>query len=250
VTPKTVYRILALKGWFVHQRSVTPRPRARGLVSLADRSNDRWATDVTHVFCGRDGWAHLAVVLDCHDRELSFAKTQSSRQVVDLSEKSKPIAGARFGSTVKRVRAFRGRVGRAGGPRGPSGNPPRQWSIPVRPSGPLPSARGPGGSRSARAVPVTRVHRAPAGGASGAAVALHHLGTLAATSNPQLQEREQPGRRQVQPSRPARLSRPWAAWPPDEVLAKDRFQACGSFSSVSSPRGNYNRRAPSGNAQT
>jgi len=208
VTPKTVYRILALKGWFVHQRSVTPRPRARGLVSLADRSNDRWATDVTHVFCGRDGWAHLAVVLDCHDRELSFAKTQSSRQVVDLSEKSKPIAGARFGSTVKRVRAFRGRVGRAGGPRGPSGNPPRQWSIPVRPSGPLPSARGPGGSRSARPVPVTRVHRAPAGEASGAAVALHQLGTLAATSNPQLQERERPGRRRVQSSRPARLSRP------------------------------------------
>jgi putative transposase len=69
VTPKTVYRILALKGWFVHQRPVTPRPRAQELISRATRSNDRWATDVTHVFCGRDGWAHLAVVLDCHDRE-------------------------------------------------------------------------------------------------------------------------------------------------------------------------------------
>ena len=99
-------------------------------------------------------------------------------------------------------------------PGGPSGNRPRQWSIPVRPSGPLPSARGPGGSRSARAVSVTRVHRAPAGGASGAAVVLHQLGKLAATSNPQLPERERPGRRRAQPSRPARLSRPWAAWPP------------------------------------
>ena len=219
MTPKTVYRILALKGWFVHQRSVTPRPRARGLVSLADRSNDRWATDVTHVFCGRDGWAHLAVVLDCHDRELSFAKTQSSRQVVDLSEKSKPIAGARFGSTVKRVRAFRGRVGRAGGPRGPSGNPPRQWSIPVRPSGPLPSARGPGGSRSARPVPVTRVHRAPAGGSLRARPwPFTSWGHWPPPRTPQLQERERPVRRRVQPSRPERLSRPWAAWPPDGVL--------------------------------
>ncbi len=26
--------------------------------------------DVTHVFCGQDGWAHLAAVIDCHDREL------------------------------------------------------------------------------------------------------------------------------------------------------------------------------------
>ena len=26
--------------------------------------------DVTHIDCGRDGWAHLAAVIDCHDREL------------------------------------------------------------------------------------------------------------------------------------------------------------------------------------
>ena len=25
---------------------------------------------MTHVFCGRDGWAHLAAVIDCHDREV------------------------------------------------------------------------------------------------------------------------------------------------------------------------------------
>ncbi len=69
VTPKTIHRILALKGWFVHRRPVIPRPRAHGPISRADRSNDRWATDITHVVCGRDGWAHLAMVLDCHDRE-------------------------------------------------------------------------------------------------------------------------------------------------------------------------------------
>jgi putative transposase len=27
-------------------------------------------TDVTHVYCGRDGWGHLAAVIDCHDREV------------------------------------------------------------------------------------------------------------------------------------------------------------------------------------
>lgn len=69
VAKKTVYRILKLKGWFVHQRPTTPRPRARGLVSRAARSNERWAMDLTHIACGDDGWGHLAVVIDCHDRE-------------------------------------------------------------------------------------------------------------------------------------------------------------------------------------
>ena len=70
ITPKTVYRICVLKRWFVHQRPATPRPRVQGRISQAGRSNERWAADLTHVYCGRDGWAHLAAVIDCHDREL------------------------------------------------------------------------------------------------------------------------------------------------------------------------------------
>jgi putative transposase len=42
----------------------------QGRLSQAGRSNERWAADLTHVYCGRDGWAHLAAVIDCHDREL------------------------------------------------------------------------------------------------------------------------------------------------------------------------------------
>jgi hypothetical protein len=26
--------------------------------------------DLTHIACGVDGWAHLAAVIDCHDREI------------------------------------------------------------------------------------------------------------------------------------------------------------------------------------
>jgi putative transposase len=98
ITPKTVYRLLALKGWFVHQRPVTPRPRAQGLISRATRSNDRWATDVTHVFCGRDGWAHLAVVLDCHDRECigwEFARRGRAKEAERALEEA---CLARFGT--------------------------------------------------------------------------------------------------------------------------------------------------------
>lgn len=70
VNRKAVYRVLKLKGWLVHQRPWTPRPRVHGRISRAERSNQRWAMDLTHVPCGRDGWAHLAVVIDCHDREV------------------------------------------------------------------------------------------------------------------------------------------------------------------------------------
>ena len=70
VNKKKVYRIMKIKGWLVHQRRTTPRPRVRGRKSIAKRSDERWAMDITHVDCGRDGWGHLVAVIDCHDREL------------------------------------------------------------------------------------------------------------------------------------------------------------------------------------
>jgi putative transposase len=70
VNRKAVYRILKLKGWMVHQRIWTPRPRVKGMVSRASRSDERWAMDLTHIPVGRDGWAHLAAVIDCHDRAI------------------------------------------------------------------------------------------------------------------------------------------------------------------------------------
>ena len=69
VNREAVYRVLKQKRWLVPQRACTPRPRVRGWVSRASRSNKRWAMDVTYIPCGRDGWAHLVAVIDCHDRE-------------------------------------------------------------------------------------------------------------------------------------------------------------------------------------
>lgn len=70
INKKAVYRILRAKKWFCHERRHTPRPRVQGCVSVAARSNERWAIDVTHIHCGGDGWGHLAAVIDCHDREI------------------------------------------------------------------------------------------------------------------------------------------------------------------------------------
>lgn len=70
VTQQTVYRILKSDGWFVHQRSRTPRPRVQQWRSQVETSNTRWAMDVTHIDCGTDGWGHLTAIIDCADREI------------------------------------------------------------------------------------------------------------------------------------------------------------------------------------
>ncbi|MBS0180930.1 MAG: IS3 family transposase [Nitrospira sp.] len=70
VNRKAIYRVLKQKRWCVHQRVTTPRPRVQDWVSQASRSDERWAMDITHIPCGQDGWAQVAAVIDCHDREV------------------------------------------------------------------------------------------------------------------------------------------------------------------------------------
>ena len=66
----TVQRIFQLMGWQVRKRPVGFRPRIQALPSVASQPDERWATDLCRVWAGRDQWAHLALVIDCHAREL------------------------------------------------------------------------------------------------------------------------------------------------------------------------------------
>jgi putative transposase len=66
----TVQRVFQLKGWQVKRRPIGHRPRIEALPSVAQRPNERWATDLCRVWGGRDGWLTLALVIDCHTREL------------------------------------------------------------------------------------------------------------------------------------------------------------------------------------
>ena len=70
VNRKKIQRLMQIKRWQCTQRQRAPRPRVRRSRSRTTRSNERWAMDVTHIDCGRDGWGHLAAVIDCHDREV------------------------------------------------------------------------------------------------------------------------------------------------------------------------------------
>ena len=66
----TVQRIFQLKGWQVRRRAVGFRPRIQALPSVAKAPDERWATDLCRVWTGKDGWASLALVIDCYSREL------------------------------------------------------------------------------------------------------------------------------------------------------------------------------------
>lgn len=66
----TVQRIFQLMRWQVKKRPVGFRPRVQALPSRAAFPNERWATDLCRVWTGRDGWSTLALVMDCHSREL------------------------------------------------------------------------------------------------------------------------------------------------------------------------------------
>ena len=66
----TVQRIFQLKHWQVRKRPVGFRPRVQAMPSVASAPNERWATDLCQVWAGRDGWAVLALVIDCCSREL------------------------------------------------------------------------------------------------------------------------------------------------------------------------------------
>jgi putative transposase len=98
VNRKAVYRIFKLKGWFVHQRVATPRPRVQGRRSRAPRSDERGAMDLTHVPCGADGWGHLTAVIDCHDREVPGFEFALRGRAKEAERALEEACLARFGT--------------------------------------------------------------------------------------------------------------------------------------------------------
>ncbi len=67
---KVVQRILQIKGWQVRKRPKGHRPRAKAMLSRSQYPNQRWAIDMTRVWCKRDGWSTLAAVIDTCTREI------------------------------------------------------------------------------------------------------------------------------------------------------------------------------------
>jgi putative transposase len=66
----TVQRIFQIKGWQVGKRPIGMRPRIGAVPSVVLAPNERWSTDLCRVWVSHDGWTTLALVIDCHMREL------------------------------------------------------------------------------------------------------------------------------------------------------------------------------------
>lgn len=75
---KAVQRILQRKGWQVRKRPKGHRPRAKAMPSVSAYPDQRWAIDMTRAWCGRDGWATLAAVIDTCSREIVGYRLSSS----------------------------------------------------------------------------------------------------------------------------------------------------------------------------
>ena len=85
----TVQRVFQLKGWQVRKRSVGRRPRIQAVSSKAQEPNQRCSTDLCRVWGGQDGWLSLALVMDCHTRELlgwQLSKTGEASTAVSALE--------------------------------------------------------------------------------------------------------------------------------------------------------------------
>ena len=94
----TVQRIFRLKGWQVRKRPVGARPRIEALPSVAEAPNERWSTDLARVWAGKDGWATLALVMDCHTRELLGWHLSRSGKASTATAALEHALIARFGS--------------------------------------------------------------------------------------------------------------------------------------------------------
>ena len=102
----TVQRILQLMRWQVKKRPVGFRPRVRAMPSVAAVTNERRATDLCRVWSGRDGWATLAPVMDCHSRELlGWHLSRSGRSKTAESALEQALI-ARFGTLGRVPKSF------------------------------------------------------------------------------------------------------------------------------------------------
>ena len=89
VNRKRVQRILRKNKWQVKKRDKNAKPRVQKKRSKCETSNTRWAMDLTHIYCGNDGWGHLTAVIDCSDREIigyEFALRGRSKEAVRAIE--------------------------------------------------------------------------------------------------------------------------------------------------------------------
>jgi putative transposase len=101
----TVQRVFQLMGWQVRKRATWHRPRIEAPPSVATTPNERWATNLCRIWAGCDGWQTLALIIDCHTRELLWRLSRSGRATTATATLEQALI-ARFGSLERVDRSF------------------------------------------------------------------------------------------------------------------------------------------------
>lgn len=94
----TVQRIFQLRGWQVRKRAIGFRPRIQALPSVATAPDQRWSTDLCRIWGGRDGWLTLALVMDCHTRQLLGWHLSRSGKATTAASALEQALISRYGS--------------------------------------------------------------------------------------------------------------------------------------------------------
>ena len=101
----TVQPIFQIKGWQVRKWPVGFRPRIKALLSVAQRPNERCATDLCRIWAERDDWTTLALVIDCLPPRAAGLAPVSPRPIEDRgigarARVDRSIRDARQGATA------------------------------------------------------------------------------------------------------------------------------------------------------
>lgn len=98
VNIKKVHRIMKLKGWTLPKRRSGNRPRVKITSSIAENPNQRWATDLALIHCGRDGWCVFVPVIDCCTREVLGHALERTGRAKTAERALEEALLARFGT--------------------------------------------------------------------------------------------------------------------------------------------------------
>ena len=88
------------------KRAIGFRPRIEARASVATAPDQRWATDLCRVWGGRDGWLTLALVIDCHTRQLLGWQLSRSGKATTPAAALEQALIARFGTLGRVHRPF------------------------------------------------------------------------------------------------------------------------------------------------
>jgi putative transposase len=98
VNRKKVHRLMKLKGWTLPKRRSGQRPRVKVTSSITESPNQRWATDLALIHCGRDGWCVFVPVIDCCTREVLGHALERTGRAKTAERALEEALLARFGT--------------------------------------------------------------------------------------------------------------------------------------------------------